>query len=527
MGSHIDQISGGVADHADPEDFDPEALADGCLHELEHTDDISIATEIAMDHLFEDPNYYKKLAKIEKSLSKEEIRKKNSTPEARAARRRYMASKKGAKANTKAQYTYRAAHPERYSAQQKARTDGAAGKGHKCARCGKPAVHKHHTSYEGHDNYVWLCHAHHVKAHHPKSDITRKSLAKSFGAEPFGPMVISPAVRAGTDSGYIATTLGSGEDRTLLGNGESGPLQPAIEAFLSPDDRRTEEDRQRSGEDMSNERNELFKAIKNFDSETIAKSMVSNEQSADGFGIGAGAAAALGTSTQPGASPAPAGDGRFSSESKQGMPGAADAGASMAVFSDDDRLPEQQMADGSESAIEAASGSSGTADLQAEVDKTKLSKSGVAAGALGNDDDHKRRAAQIAALRKSQADIAPGVGGGVSLPSRPSAPAVTGKVYQRGITTYYTSEDEYIAKAMDEHGYIRQEPSLGLPGTLLTKSVGCASCGSQVPAFLTVCPVCSSSRHGGGVLRKSRAVVSDANIVRRVRPNGDDDLIIP
>jgi hypothetical protein len=41
-------------------------LIDGTFVELEHTDDHQKAREIAMDHLFEDPNYYIKLKKIEK-----------------------------------------------------------------------------------------------------------------------------------------------------------------------------------------------------------------------------------------------------------------------------------------------------------------------------------------------------------------------------------------------------------------------------------------------------------------------------
>jgi len=36
----------------------------GIKVELEHTDDIYIAREIAMDHLAEDPDYYNKLKKI-------------------------------------------------------------------------------------------------------------------------------------------------------------------------------------------------------------------------------------------------------------------------------------------------------------------------------------------------------------------------------------------------------------------------------------------------------------------------------
>jgi len=35
----------------------------GSKHELEHTDSIHSATRIAMDHVFEDPEYYTKIAK--------------------------------------------------------------------------------------------------------------------------------------------------------------------------------------------------------------------------------------------------------------------------------------------------------------------------------------------------------------------------------------------------------------------------------------------------------------------------------
>lgn len=63
-----DKIPGGLADKKKPNDFDSKALAEGVKIEMEHTSSKDIATEIAMDHLTEDPNYYKKLKTIEKSL---------------------------------------------------------------------------------------------------------------------------------------------------------------------------------------------------------------------------------------------------------------------------------------------------------------------------------------------------------------------------------------------------------------------------------------------------------------------------
>lgn len=64
-GGWTDKLPGGTADRKKPTDFDQKALMRGIHVELEHTDDIMTAMEIAMDHLVEDPNYYEKLATIE------------------------------------------------------------------------------------------------------------------------------------------------------------------------------------------------------------------------------------------------------------------------------------------------------------------------------------------------------------------------------------------------------------------------------------------------------------------------------
>lgn len=61
-----DRIKGGLADKRKPSDFDQRQLKIGMRVEREHTSDPKIAMEIAMDHLSEDPNYYKKLRKMEK-----------------------------------------------------------------------------------------------------------------------------------------------------------------------------------------------------------------------------------------------------------------------------------------------------------------------------------------------------------------------------------------------------------------------------------------------------------------------------
>lgn len=67
---HEDLLPGGLADRKKPEDFDAMELARGVKVELEHTTSRQLATEIAMDHLTEDPDYYRKLKKMESGTEK-------------------------------------------------------------------------------------------------------------------------------------------------------------------------------------------------------------------------------------------------------------------------------------------------------------------------------------------------------------------------------------------------------------------------------------------------------------------------
>jgi hypothetical protein len=60
-----DLIPGGLADLRKPGEFNNLDLEQGATIEMEHTDDRMKALEIAMDHLTEDPSYYKKLSTIE------------------------------------------------------------------------------------------------------------------------------------------------------------------------------------------------------------------------------------------------------------------------------------------------------------------------------------------------------------------------------------------------------------------------------------------------------------------------------
>jgi len=69
-----DKVPGGLADKKSPEDFSKSQLEKGVKIEMEHTDDKSLAKEIAMDHLVEDPKYYDHLVEMEKDVKKESNR---------------------------------------------------------------------------------------------------------------------------------------------------------------------------------------------------------------------------------------------------------------------------------------------------------------------------------------------------------------------------------------------------------------------------------------------------------------------
>ena len=66
--SFKEKIPGGLASGKNISSFDADSIKKGIKTELEHTSDIDIATEIAMDHLAEDPLYYDKLQKMEKGV---------------------------------------------------------------------------------------------------------------------------------------------------------------------------------------------------------------------------------------------------------------------------------------------------------------------------------------------------------------------------------------------------------------------------------------------------------------------------
>jgi hypothetical protein len=65
-----EKIPGGLADKVKRKRFDPKQLAKGINVEMEHTNDKSIAHEIAKDHLMEDPKYYDHLLEMEEKVKK-------------------------------------------------------------------------------------------------------------------------------------------------------------------------------------------------------------------------------------------------------------------------------------------------------------------------------------------------------------------------------------------------------------------------------------------------------------------------
>lgn len=85
---HEDVLPGGLADRSKPSDFNAKQLALGIKVEREHTKDRSVAREIAMDHLKEDPRYYTKLATIHREADDDEEDEHEARQRERHARHR-------------------------------------------------------------------------------------------------------------------------------------------------------------------------------------------------------------------------------------------------------------------------------------------------------------------------------------------------------------------------------------------------------------------------------------------------------
>jgi hypothetical protein len=63
-------LKGGKGDNRSLKDFDKEQIQMGLDVEMEHTSTPSIALEIVLDHLSENPEYYTYLKDMEKSFGK-------------------------------------------------------------------------------------------------------------------------------------------------------------------------------------------------------------------------------------------------------------------------------------------------------------------------------------------------------------------------------------------------------------------------------------------------------------------------
>ena len=74
--TEVNSLTGGVGDETAPSNVNTKELSIGVQVEMEHTNDEKIATEIAMDHLTEDPQYYSKL--VAAGLAKEFLPSANS-----------------------------------------------------------------------------------------------------------------------------------------------------------------------------------------------------------------------------------------------------------------------------------------------------------------------------------------------------------------------------------------------------------------------------------------------------------------
>lgn len=75
-----DRLPGGKADFAPASRFPKKKLEAGVRHEREHTSDADLAAEIARDHLVEDPDYYQKLKKVEKTGAPQEQARQRIDP---------------------------------------------------------------------------------------------------------------------------------------------------------------------------------------------------------------------------------------------------------------------------------------------------------------------------------------------------------------------------------------------------------------------------------------------------------------
>jgi len=109
----VDIIPGGKGDLAKVSDFDPVEIRRGIKVEMEHTSSPAIALEIALDHLSEDPHYYRKLAKIHKEDGSEDQLKQMQRAASRQSRVAYKQEMHGRDADSYAKAKGKLYHHDR------------------------------------------------------------------------------------------------------------------------------------------------------------------------------------------------------------------------------------------------------------------------------------------------------------------------------------------------------------------------------------------------------------------------------
>ncbi len=207
--------------------------------------------------------------------------------------------------------------------------------------------------------------------------------------------------------------------------------------------------------------------------------------------------------------------GRFSGESKSGMPNAAgENGADQ--FSDDDRKDAAQMSD-HKKPLEQSTDMQGSPDLDRSANQ-EMSKAEFVRG------EARHQAAWERQLKKSDQDVVYPTG----IPAQPSESVPQTQVtYGRyGYAVYTDTTDQAIAKAQNDQGYIVPEPTLGIPDAPLTASKCCGLCKSAMPEFLTTCPDCGAEE-GRAVQGGLGSVVMQKSVADSIRPRKQKDLYIP
>lgn len=508
-----------------------------------------------------------KAAKVMSAAQKTEAkRKQNATPEARAARAAYN-REHGKDKHIKAQYNYRRRHPERYAAQQKANSESSGGS-HSCKVCGKAAKHKHHTSYSGGGKWEWLCHAHHVKRHHPKSDLGKSMTTYAY----------KPLKKAMAGGGQIPAASVAATGTYISGvDGPVGKPEPKIKRKAKEALRKFAKALNAPGWSDMLVRTPWYSKGRSLDAEFAKGGLSVDAYQAGREKIMVAMMTHLAKAMPPCAEMVMAEPGQaILMDAGYGVP--LMAMSAVQVLSSDDLGVYSTLPIGSSMKnflISSADNTGNPTDMGAE--RSDMSKSDVFAEILGQD---------VGKLRKALNNVERGEKGGkIGTPSGPIADGPAGErqllnkeskngmpseageggkeeiwsaddtsknemgskhslvqatgsgpgssgdlgsnqVMKKGMVHYYTGEDEYIIKSMDENGCIRQEPTLGMPNTRLVTQHMCGNdlCKSEYSRVLTVCPDCGTS--AGAMMKGYRGVIIDRAVARSLRPDHIQDLYV-